>query len=136
VTRRSRRIALAIAVLPLVVLVGLRSAWAAYACRVDRQVRSECCCGAKKSSSQHRPADDGPRLQASSCCDVMHGESAPPPDARTTEAHQTDFVPCLIASVPVAPEPAVRTSRGEFEHSARPPPPDVPIYLANRSILL
>jgi hypothetical protein len=67
----------------------------------------------------------------------MHGESAPPPDARTTEAHQIDSGPCMIASVPVAaPEPAVRTSRGEFEHSARPPPPDVPLYLANRSILL
>lgn len=134
-TRRSRRIAVAIAVLPLVVLIGLRSAWAAYVCRVDRQIRSECCCGHKKSS--HRPADDGPRMQASGCCDVMHGESALPPDARATEAHQIDSAPCVIASVPVAaPEPAVRTSRAEFEHAARPPPPDVPIYLVNRSILL
>ena len=130
-----RRPFLAAVMLPLVVLVGLRSAWAAYACSLDGEVRAACCCPQK--SDAQRPSDGAPRVKASCCCEITVGESSVPPDARLAEASRTDelgWVAVAIGMPELAPRTTVPLLRSSF---ARPPPPRsaVPTYLANRTIL-
>lgn len=130
-----RRSLLAIAVLPLIVLVGLRSAWAAYACTMDGKVRTACCCP-KKTETQQAPHDGVPRIAAADCCDVTIGEASVPPDAREADRISTpDASPIAIASAMVAPpleHVSLTVTRTTF---ARPPPRATPTYLANRTIL-
>lgn len=131
---RLRRIVLATAVLPLVVLIGLRSAWAYYACTVTGEVRTACCCPQKAESE--RPVDDAQRIDANCCCDVSIGESSNAPDARTSDASRAVDVPWVGAVAAIAPLP--RTTRPATRIAmARPPPliAAVPTYLANRTIL-
>ena len=135
VSRRLRRIALTAAVLPLVVLFGLRSAWAQYACAVDGRSRSSCCCP-KKAAARHEPADGTPRLAASRCCAVTVGETSVPPAVRATDSSRADDVPWPAAVGAAAPAPAVPASIASPHIAlARPPPPALPAYLANRTIL-
>jgi len=130
-----RRSLLAIAVLPLIVLVGLRSAWAAYACTMDGKVRTACCCP-KKAEPPRTPHDGAQRLAAADCCDVTIGEATVPPDAREADRISTpDASPFTIASAVVAAplgHVELTVTRATF---ARPPPRTTPTYLANRSIL-
>jgi hypothetical protein len=134
VTGRARRIVLAAAVLPLVVLIGVRSAWAAYACTIDGQVRSACCC--PQGQDAERPVDEPSRIDVSCCCDISMGESSTPPDVRLNDPSRVDDVPAV--AIAVLPEPAPRTVMPAARITrARPPPlrSAVPAYLANRTIL-
>lgn len=133
VSRRFRRFAIAAAVLPLVVLVGLQSAWAAFACRVDGEVRDACCC--PKKSADHR--DDAPHIIAPCCCDVTIHDRADGPDARQAERSDPLAIPAFVApSVLTTPaRPAFGVLANTRFAFARPPPPSVPAFLANRSIL-
>jgi hypothetical protein len=135
VTRRFRTIVLAAAVLPLVVLIGLRSAWAAYACSVDGEVRAACCCPQK--SDEQRPGDGAPRVEASCCCEITVGESSVPPDARLAEPSRIHELSWVAVAV-VMPGLAARATPPALGIAyARPPPPKsaLPTYLANRTIL-
>lgn len=132
VSRRFRRIVLASAVLPLVMLIGLRSAWAAYACSIDGEVREACCC---PEDPEHGPVD-ATRIDARCCCDITHGESAAPPDARTAKTSHADHAVSLGFAVPPSPVMVVlRAVQCTHLAYARPPPPAVPTYLANRTIV-
>lgn len=131
----ARRIALTIAVLPLIVLVGLRSAWAAYACSVDGKMRDACCCP-KDDDDKRSPSDGAPRIQAPDCCDVTSGETPEGPDAREADRLRTLDAPATASvsvtfTAPIVPAEATRT-RTTY---ARPPPRAIPTYLANRTIL-
>lgn len=133
---RFRRIALIAAVLPLALLIGLRSAWAAYACRIDGEVRDACCCPKKDRDRDRAPADEPPRIAASCCCDITIAESTDGPQAHKTERADAGDIPLAVVAtasdVSVLTPVAVRV----FWHAyARPPPPSVPAYLANRTIL-
>lgn len=127
----------AVVVLPLVVLLGIRSTWAAYACRVDRQVRTACCCPKAPPGKKHqRAATDGaPRLKSGSCCQITIERSAPIPEARTESSQPDVGTPSLapVAAIAVAGPPKI-VSRGSVA-LARPPPPAVPSYLVHCSIL-
>ena len=119
-------------VLPLVVVVGFQSAWAAYACRVDGEVRDRCCCPAKKRA--HTPAGEAPRISVQSCCDVTVHE---PRDARlvrevdrATVAHVPAVVP-VVAPLTVAP----RAERVVTIAMMARPPPRVPLFLDKQAIL-
>ena len=136
VTPRFRRIVLAAAVLPLVVLIGLRSAWAMYACQIDGEVRDACCCPKKEKDRDREPADEAPRMAASCCCDVTVGESSDAPQARETDRTQAnDGAVVLVASTADLSMLAPVGTRTRWHAFARPPPRSVPTYLANRSIL-
>ncbi|MDX2089700.1 MAG: hypothetical protein SFX73_17725 [Kofleriaceae bacterium] len=132
----ARRIALTVAVLPLIVLVGLRSAWAAYACSMDGQVRETCCCP-KKPDSKRSPSDGGAaHIEARDCCDVTRGAPVDGVDAREADRLRP-LDASVLAIVPtafVAPamRPALTRPRAPL---ARPPPRTVLTYLANCSIL-
>lgn len=132
---RIRRIALAAAVLPLVVLIGLRSAWAAYACNVDGEVRAACCCPEKSEADE--PADGAPRVKASCCCDVTIGETSVPPNARIADPSHSNELSWVALAVTPSLEPAARTpvAAVRIAFARPPPPPAVPLYIANRSIL-
>lgn len=134
--RRIRRIVLTAAVLPLVMLIGLRAAWASYACTIDGDVRSACCCPQKSTQAQE-PSDGAPRMQANCCCDVTMGESSAPPDARLGESSRVSDMPFVLTmTVPEVAPPTAWTA-ATVTASARPPPPrrSLPTYLANRTIL-
>lgn len=135
-TRRLRPIVLAAAVLPLVVLVGLRSAWAAYACQVDGEVRSACCCP-KKPKTERPRIDEPPRMLTADCCDVSTGETSTAPQAREAERLQTNDAPvAFIATVVAASVPATHGARAPSRNQlARPPPRTLPTYLENLTIL-
>ena len=137
VTPRFRRIVLAVAIVPLVLLIGLRSAWAAYACRIDGEVRNACCCPKKDKDSDRAPVET-PRMSASCCCDITVGETADAPQARETDRghHANDVALAFIATTldrSVVVDPA--GTRMMVHAFARPPPRSVPTYLANRAIL-
>jgi hypothetical protein len=132
VTRRIRHIAVAAAVLSVAV-VGLQSAWASYACRLDGQARAACCC---PEQSHDEPADEQPRIDAASCCDFTVGEPARAPIAREADPTRAIDGPAVLAAVaavavaqPASLPPPTRIAL------ARPPRPRVPTYLANRTIL-
>jgi hypothetical protein len=139
VALRSRRIALAAAVLPLVLLIGLRSAWAAYACRIDGEIREACCCPKKEKTEKDReraPVDEAPRMAASCCCDVTMGESPEAPQARETNRVHASGVPLALVATRI--ELSVLTpvgARTAWHALPRAPPRAVPTYLANRTIL-
>lgn len=135
VLSRFHRIILAAVLMPLAVMVGLRSAWAAYACRIDGEVRDACCCPKPEKERDHAPADEAPGITASCCCDVTIGETAANPQAHTAE--QFNANDCFVGGV-IADEVEVVafvTASACWHALARPPPRSVPTYLANRSIL-
>lgn len=129
-----RRPLLAAVVLPLVVIVGFQSAWAAYACRVDRKVRDHCCCKTEKRDHAQREAPDVPRITARGCCDVTIHEQPKTPDAREAArpvlAHLDVVVPVLTVAPIVARvehvAPSVTGARA---------PPRVPLFLDKHALL-
>lgn len=137
VSPRFRRIVLAVAVVPLVLLIGLRSAWAAYACRIDGEVRKACCCPQKEKDSDRAPADEPARMSASCCCDITVGETADAPQARETDRGHPNDVALAFSTTTLDSSMAVKPAgTGMLVHAfARPPPRSVPTYLANRTIL-
>ena len=136
VSTRLRRTVLVAAVLPLAMLIGLHSAWAAYACRIDGQVRDACCCP-KKQDAERAPGDTAPRMAGSCCCDITIADSTQPPPVREADRGHASDVPLVVDIVTIiarAPAPAASTAIA-WEAFARPPPPAIPTYLANRAIL-
>lgn len=137
-----RRIVLAAAALPLVLVLGLRPAWAAYACRVDREIRTTCCCpkSTKSTKSTKReskvPADAPARLAAACCCDITFAETSEPPRVREAQRAAGNDPPLLaIATIAFAPLAFPRAGPTPRTPVARPPPPTTPTYLANLTIL-
>jgi hypothetical protein len=135
VRRTLPRPLLAALVLPLVVILGFQSAWAAYACSMDGKVRDTCCCEPSKSTKQEREREpDVPTIAARRCCDVTIHEPAQTPVVREVESAAFAH---LLAIVP-APTFAIAPPRYEHvmavEMPARPPP-RVPIYLAKQALL-
>lgn len=125
---------LAAIVLPLVVIVGFQSAWAAFACRVDGKVRDHCCCKADK-QDREKPVDDAPRMAAQSCCDVTIYESAEAPVAREVERAVFAHLPAVIPTVAFTIE-APRVERvATIALMARPPPSRVPLFLDKQALL-
>jgi hypothetical protein len=129
----TRRLALTIAVVPLIVLIGLRSAWAMYACSMDGKVRETCCCPKSKKQPAH---DQAPRIVNADCCDVTVGKITDQPDAREADrlnsGNDLSIVAAPVAIMLPLVQPTQRRVRTTF---ARPPPPSVPAFLANRTIL-
>ena len=126
---------LAAVVLPLVVIVGFQSAWAAYACRVDGKVRDRCCCKTERRDRTGPVAPDGaPRIAAQSCCDVTIHEQPQAPDAR--EAARS-AVAHFDVVVPIATIAAIAPHAGRIAPSAMKAraPPRVPIFLVNHALL-
>lgn len=134
VIRPFRRPLLALAVLPLVVIVGFQSAWAAFACRFDGEVRDRCCCPSKQDRDEVR--DDAPRVEARCCCDITFHASIDAPDAR--EAGRADFAHLELVLptttfVIVAPRPERMAA---IQTLARPPPPPrIALYLDKHALL-
>jgi hypothetical protein len=118
--RRTYRAACAALVVPLIVLVGFRSAWALYACRVDGQVRASCCCKAKH--KQH-DAPRAPTVKPAMCCDVTVQAAPSVPQLRDTERASTQPPPMIVTSVataaPIAP---IARAIAIARPTARPPP--------------
>lgn len=118
--------------LPLVVIVGFQSAWAAYACRVDGKVREQCCC---KQSDREEPSDGAPRMGAQSCCDVTINEPAEAPTVREVERSAYAYVPVVVPTVAfVIATPRVGRV-ASIATMARPPPPRLPLYLDKQALL-
>ncbi len=135
VTRRSRRLVLTAVVLPLVVLIGFRSAWASYVCSVTGEVLAACCCP-NKADRDRVPVDSAPLIEASCCCDVTAAELSLATDVRESERSRAVDAPWIPvdavfahATVPQGTMPLTRVAL------ARPPPRTVPTYLTNRTLL-
>lgn len=130
---RPRRSLLATAVLPLMVIVGFQSAWAAYACRIDGKVRDHCCCKAAR-HDKGAPADDAARMKPQGCCEVSISKLSRAPEAR--EAAQVASAPpdvtVSIASTPLLPLRVERVLAGARDARA---PPRIPIFLDKQAIL-
>ena len=130
---RSRRIILAALLVPLSMIVGLRSAWALYACRVDGVVRSSCCCEAHHGQKKH--ADSTlPTVKASSCCDVTVQAPSSAPQARDSERADVK-APLMIAAAASTEARARPIARAVSidRPVARPPP--VATFLLKQSFL-
>lgn len=132
VTRPIPRPLLAALVLPLVVIVGFQSAWAAFACRVDGKVRDRCCCEKKQAK---RAPDEAPRLMAQSCCDVTIHEANEAPLVRQPDPASFEHVPVVVPTVIVAISSPRAARIASIAMMARPPPPRVPLFLDKHAIL-
>lgn len=120
-------------VLPLVVIVGFQSAWAAYACRIDGKVRDHCCCKTEK-KTQRTPVDDGPRITRPDCCDVTINEATEAPRMREAARATFEHVPVVVPAV----MPAIVAPRVEHVTAVATmarPPPRVPVFLDKHAIL-
>lgn len=123
---------LAIAVFPLVMLVGFQSAWA-YACRIDGTVRDRCCCA---TDDQRREAASDPqvRIESRCCCDVSIRELDRAPAAREIARDATFVVPEIPSSATALALPMPQHGSVVTPASARPPPPALS-FLEKRAIL-
>jgi len=126
---RLSRPLLAAVVLPLVVIVGFQTAWAAYACGSDGRVRDHCCCKQKKSQS-----DGVAHLARQRCCAMSINALPDQPVARAPERASFDAaVPVApMASLPVVAPPVERVI--SLNQLARPPPRTA-LYLDKQSLL-
>jgi hypothetical protein len=125
-----RRLVISLAVLPLILLVGLRSAWATYLCRGDGTVRTHCCCPERP---QDLP-DTQPRLAAADCCDLRVAEPASVPVIRESEPPTRDQAPAILVPQ-VPPIAAARDVVVPGQRGLARPPPTIPTFLVNRTIL-
>lgn len=132
-TRTFPRPLLAALVLPLVVIVGFQSAWAAYACRFDGNVRDECCCKHDK-KERKKPVDDAPRIAAQGCCDVTLNGAPEAPLVREADRATFTHLPVVVAAIAhaIVPPPFKRVAT--VATMARPPP-RVPLFLDKQAIL-
>lgn len=113
-------------------IVGLRSAWALYACRVDGVVRSSCCCEGKH-KKQHADSK-APLVKAASCCDVTVQAPSSAPQAR--DAERADVKAPTVIATAVSTEVPARTIARAISIDrpiARPPP--VATFLLKHSFL-
>ena len=130
-----RRIVLTAAVLPLVMLIGLRSAWASYVCSITGEVTADCCCP-KKSDDERAPLDGAPRVEASCCCDVTFAELSAQPEVRESDRSRGLDAPAITVEAPFVVSTAPHgLATSTYVALARPPPRSVPTYLANCTIL-
>jgi hypothetical protein len=99
-------------------IIGLESAWAAFACRTDGEVRDRCCC-------PHTSRDEAPQdtaIDARCCCDITLHASADVSPAREQSRIDQTHVAVVLPMVVLAPL-SVRASRIlEITPIARPPP--------------
>lgn len=135
VKRRSPgQILLAAAVLPLVVLIGLQSAWAAFACRVDGKVRDACCCPKPdRQEARERAPDHAPIVSAECCCSVEVHAATPGPSAQAAEQITFDHLISAVVAVTDVPRATIVIRSWRPEITA--PPPRVTGFLAKRAIL-
>jgi len=116
-------------VLPLVVVVGFQSAWAAYVCRADGQ-RAHPCCKEKRNA-----ADDGiPRITAQTCCKVtvhLLNDATP---ARESDRVSFSYAPPIAALISL-PIVAPRVERVVSIAALARPPPRGALYLDNQALL-
>jgi hypothetical protein len=120
-------------VLPLVVIVGFQSAWAAFACRVDGKVRDECCCK-HENKERKQPIDEPPRMAAQGCCDVTIHEAREAPIVREVDRATFTYVPVVVPAIALA----IVTPRAEHVATVATmarPPPRVPLFLDKQAIL-
>ena len=121
---------LAAFVLPLVVLLGFQSAWAAYACRSDGRVRDHCCCKPKKDQPSQEP-----RLASQGCCDVTIHAAPKAPPLREVAGSAPVQARVLVAAVMPAFVPQRVVQRVVTTATMARPPPRVPLFIDNQAIL-
>jgi hypothetical protein len=133
--RRMPRLVLAIAVIPLIALIGFQSAWA-FACRIDGEVRDQCCCGKAESGERREVTPDAPvSIQQRCCCDISMHALQRAPDAREPVRDENVAMPATVASIEsIAPPIPVAFGRLPAT-TERPPPPRIPRFLKKRAIL-
>lgn len=118
----------------LVVLLGVQSAWAEFACRVDGKVRDHCCC-ANSQREADDPVDGAPRITSQGCCDVSISVRREAPPARETAPavfpHHSVEVPAISVAIFV---PRIEKA-STILAIARPPPPRIALFLDKQAIL-
>lgn len=134
-TRTIPRPILTALVVPLMVIVGFQSAWAAYACRVDGKVRSECCCKPpEKDRDARAPIDGAPRMAPQGCCDVTIREPADAPVVREVDRASFAYAPVEVPTIALAIV-TPRVERASPLATMARPPPRVPLFLDKQALL-
>ena len=132
IVARRRRIVLAALLAPLAMVIGLRSAWALYSCRIDGITRSECCCQGKH-RPRHAPSPQS-HVAAASCCDVTIQAATKAPDVRDADRSDVRAPVAVAAPAPEIPAPRFAVRAVEIDRRfARPPP--VATYLVKQAFL-
>ena len=123
---------LAALLVPLALMIGLRSAWALYACRVDGVVRASCCCHGKH--EHKRPVSNDTSVAAASCCDVTIQTLSRAPEVRAADRTTVQTPPAVLAPAPIASAAPFTSSVATIARAiARPPP--VATFLIKQSFL-
>ena len=118
--------------MPLVMLIGFQSAWAAFACRMDGEVRDVCCCPPKK--AKQKPSSEDTQLQAQGCCDVtIHTRDEATPGREPSRFELAAFE--IVAPVATPLRPQERVERSPSVHTFARPPPRIALYLDKHALL-
>ncbi len=119
---------------PLIVMIGLESAWAAYACRMDGEVRDRCCCPAVPRAEA--TGADGPAIDARCCCDVTIHDASDAPSALSERTTARPPLPHLaLALPPLVVAATVHVTQIASVHRLARPPPRVALYLDKHALL-
>lgn len=125
---------LALAVVPLVLVIGFQSAWA-FVCAAGTKARDHCCCKSQQNQTHRGQRDDVPSVKRQDCCQVASQGAVSAPVVREAERVGFEFLPAMLWSTPVAMAPMFVERRWAMAEMARPPPVRVPIYIDHQALL-
>jgi hypothetical protein len=131
----SRRLLVALALIPLLAGVALASMPMMFVCQDDGVARGRCCCPDEVHWAPV-PRDGSPILSAACCCDETHVQASTTPAAAESRAVQTSrHFGATNLALPMAAASTRPLRAGPAAPLARPPPP-FPILLAKQSFLI
>lgn len=119
----------------LVMLTGMQSSWAAFACRFDGKVRDHCCCVPRQQGADE-PLNSAPSLAAQGCCDVSISALREAPPARETApaaAHHPSVIAPAISAASF--KPRIENVIATLAIARPPPPPRIALFLDKQALL-
>lgn len=134
----TRRLLVALAILPLIAGMALAAVPATFTCRSDLVTRTVCCC---PTSWHAAPASEGGDLDvaaAGCCCDVTQMQApVTPPEGESRATSDIGTHQYLAPAAPLAlVQWSPKFSAGPTARLAHPPPRAVPILLGKQSFLI
>jgi hypothetical protein len=131
----TRRLLVALALLPLLAGAAVASSQAMFLCQGDRTARVRCCCPNEVHAPQP-PRGARAVVSAACCCDATHVQGTATPVASESRAVQTSLhLAAASAALPTLP-PSPSGRRARTQIALAQPPPAIPLLLAKQSFLV
>jgi hypothetical protein len=97
VANRLTRLAALVLLLPALLVAGAGHGYAGYRCRLDRVLRTSCCC---PGSDEESPRDSHAVIAKACCCDREVVSLSAPPSHTEDQAHGVPVAPLQVSPLP------------------------------------